>query len=198
MYDDSILWNQAKMMLLNTKTSYGLVAIGLHWLSAVAVIGLFAVGFWMVDLTYYSEWYKTAPHLHKSIGLLLLLATLVRIFWRLFTAKPEGVVTHKRWEKSVSHITHYALYVLLLVIMFSGYLISTADDRGIWVFDWFEIPSLGAVIDDQADVAGVIHQYAAYSLIALVVLHAVGALKHHFIDKDSTLVRILKFNKTNV
>ncbi|GIU09815.1 hypothetical protein TUM4261_18750 [Shewanella sp. c952] len=76
--------------------------------------------------------------------------------------------------------------------MLSGYLISTADDRGIWVFDWFEIPSFGAIVDDQADIAGVIHQYAAYSLIGLAIVHAIGALKHHFIDKDSTLLRMIK------
>ena len=198
MYDEWYLLKLGRVMLLNTKSSYGLIAILLHWLSAFTVIGLFAVGFWMVDLTYYSEWYKTAPYLHKSIGLLLLFATFFRILWRLFTAKPESLTTHKSWEVKSSHVAHFVLYLLLVLIMLSGYLISTADDRGIWVFDWFEIPSLGAIIDDQAEVAGVIHQYAAYSLIGLVVLHAAGALKHHFIDKDSTLVRILKFNKTNI
>ncbi|PKG76400.1 cytochrome b [Shewanella sp. Choline-02u-19] len=179
-------------MLLNTKKSYGLVAILFHWLSALAVIGLFAVGFWMVDLTYYSEWYKTAPYLHKSVGLILLLLTLSRIFWRMFTPNPKSLASHKRWERSAGHITHGVLYLLLLVIMVSGFLISTADDRGIWVFNWFEIPSLGVFMEDQADIAGVIHQYAAYSLIGLVLIHALGALKHHFIDKDSTLLRIIK------
>jgi cytochrome b561 len=179
-------------MLLNSKKSYGLVAIFFHWLSALAVIGLFAVGFWMVDLTYYSEWYKTAPYLHKSVGLILLLLTLSRILWRLFTPKPTSLASHKGWEKSAGHMTHNILYLLLLVIMVSGFLISTADGRGIWVFDWFEIPSLGVFIEDQADIAGVIHQYAAYSLIGLVSIHALGALKHHFIDKDSTLLRIIK------
>ena len=179
-------------MLLNTRSSYGLIAILLHWLSAFTVIGLFAVGFWMVDLTYYSEWYKTAPHWHKSIGLLLFFVTAGRILWRLFTAKPESLTTHKSWEVKSSHVAHFVLYLLLVLIMLSGYLISTADDRGIWVFDWFEIPSLGAIVDDQADVAGVIHQYAAYSLIGLAIVHAIGALKHHFIDKDSTLTRIIK------
>ena len=63
------------------------------------------------------------------------------------------------------------------------------------VFDWFELLGLTPLIENQADIAGDIHQYAAYSLIALVVLHALGALKHHFIDKDSTLLKMIKFNR---
>ncbi|MGS0673543.1 cytochrome b [Shewanella sp. 0m-4] len=179
-------------MFRNTDNSYGLVAILIHWLSAIAVIGLFAVGFWMVDLTYYSSWYQTAPHLHKSIGLLLLLLTLIRLVWRYFSVKPAELTTHKPWEKRAAHLAHNALYLLMLLIMLSGYLISTADGRGIWIFDWLEVPSFGELISKQADIAGAIHQYLAYGLIALVVIHAIGAFKHHYIDKDKTLSRMIK------
>lgn len=70
-------------MFRNSKLAYGIPAIVIHWISALVVIGLFAVGVWMVELTYYSTWYKTAPHLHKSIGILLLAATIFRLVWRL-------------------------------------------------------------------------------------------------------------------
>ena len=66
-------------MFRNSKLAYGITAIVTHWLSAIVVIGLFAVGVWMVELTYYSAWYKTAPHLHKSVGILLLAVTLFRL-----------------------------------------------------------------------------------------------------------------------
>ena len=66
----------------NSPTHYGLTSIVLHWLVAVAVFGLFALGFWMVGLNYYSSWYRTAPDLHKSIGILLLLVMLLRVLWR--------------------------------------------------------------------------------------------------------------------
>ena len=178
-------------MLRNTKTSYGSMSILLHWVSAITVIGLFALGFWMVDLTYYSSWYKTAPDIHKSVGFLLLGVTLVRILWRLISIKP-AVADHKPWEKQAAKWAHRLIYVLLLSIFTTGYLISTADGRGIWVFDWFKVPALGALIENQEDVAGWIHQYLAYSLIALVVIHALGALKHHFFDKDTTLIKMIK------
>jgi len=182
-------------MVRNTTNSYGVITILVHWVSALAVIGLFAVGFWMVDLTYYSTWYKTAPHLHKSFGVLLLMLTLFRLIWRQLNPKPAGEPTHKAWEKKAGKMAHSAIYLLLLLIMLSGYLISTADSRGIWVFEWFEVPGFGAFIDDQADIAGLVHQYAAYSLMGLALIHALGALKHHFVDKDSTLLRMVKVKR---
>ena len=182
-------------MFRNTKFNYGLIAIASHWLSAVVVIGLFAVGVWMVELTYYSPWYKTAPHWHKSIGLLLLALTLFRLVWRLVNPKPASESNHQPWEKLAAHGAHIAIYFLLLLIMAAGILISTEEGRGIMLFDWFELPSFKPLFENQADIAGDIHQYAAYSLIALVVIHAVGALKHHFIDKDSTLLKMIKFKR---
>lgn len=182
-------------MFRNTANSYGRIAILIHWVSALAVVGLFVVGFWMVDLTYYSTWYKTAPHLHKSFGVLLLMLTLFRLIWRQLNPTPAGEPKHKGWEKRAGKWAHSAIYLLLLLIMFSGYLISTADSRGIWVFEWFELPGFGAFIDDQADIAGLVHQYAAYSLVGLALIHALGALKHHFIDKDSTLLRMVKVER---
>ncbi|MBB1474304.1 cytochrome b [Shewanella sp. SG41-3] len=178
-------------MLKNTPTGYGLVTIMIHWLSAIAVIGLFSVGYWMVDLTYYSSWYQTAPHLHKSVGLLLLGLTLLRFVWRTISHAPSPLSNHQPWEKRAAKWAHTALYTLMLLIMCSGIMISTADGRDIWIFDWFAVPFPDAFIDDQADTAGVIHQYLAYSLMGLVVLHAAGAIKHHVIDKDNTLKRML-------
>lgn len=179
-------------MFRNTSSRYGIVTIIVHWVSAFAVIGLFCLGFWMVDLTYYSTWYKTAPHIHKSLGILLLFLTILRLAWRWGNPKPLSDAQHKPWERKISHYVHLFIYLLMFAIMGSGYLISTADDRGIWVFDWFELASLGQLFNDQADIAGLIHQVLAYSLIGLVILHGLGALKHHFVDKDNTLMGMLK------
>jgi cytochrome b561 len=88
------------------------------------------------------------------------------------------------------------LYLLLFFIVVTGYLISTADNRGIEVFNWFVVPGFGEFFDHQADRAGLVHEWLAYSLIGLVLLHALGALKHHFIDKDATLKRMW-WSKTN-
>ena len=183
-------------MFKNTVEGYGLIAIMFHWISAIAIIGLFCLGYWMVDLTYYSSWYEPAPHIHKSIGLLLLGLTIIRLIWRFLTAQPKPESNHQPWEKRVAKLAHRALYSLMLLIMCSGIMISTADGRDIWIFDWFSVPFPNAFIEDQADVAGLVHQYLAYSLMTLVVFHAAGAIKHHFIDKDNTLKRMFIPNRT--
>ncbi|RBW47563.1 cytochrome b [Psychromonas sp. B3M02] len=160
-----------------------------HWISAIIVIGLFAAGYWMVDLSYYSEWYKTAPHWHKSVGLCFVAFTTARLIWKLLSTAPamEG----SAFEKKAASAAHILIYILLFTMFLSGYLISTADGRGIDVFDWFEVPGLGSFIEDQADYAGLVHEYVAYTLIGLASLHALAALKHHFINKDNTLKKML-------
>lgn len=178
--------------LRNHQNAYGLVSILLHWLVALAVIGLFVLGLWMVDLTYYSSWYKTAPFWHKSIGIILAAALFARLLWRFGNPQPKAPSDHKPWEIRLAQITHFLLYTILFGILISGYLISTAKGQGIRVFDWFEVPALVTELPQQADRAGAIHYWLALALMALVILHALGALKHHFIDRDPTLIRILK------
>ncbi|MCT4657193.1 MAG: cytochrome b [Cohaesibacter sp.] len=179
-----------EMALKNSKDGYGLVARLLHWLMAIAILGLFGLGFWMVDLTYYSPYYKTAPDLHISIGMTLLVALIGRIVWRQINPRPDDsyLPTH---ERIISHLVHMALYALLIILMISGYLIFTADGRPLIIFGLFEVPSLyqATGLEDQA---GFIHKYTAYGLIGLSTIHALAALKHHFIDKDPTLLRMLR------
>jgi cytochrome b561 len=158
-------------------------------MSAVVVIGMFASGWWMVELNYYSDWYRTAPFIHKSVGVLLLLLTLARLCWKASNTSPDAV--GNTFEQFMAKATHTVLYLLIVVICVSGYLISTADGRGIEVFNWFVLPSFGELFPQQADTAGFIHKYSAYGLMGLVLLHALAALKHHFIDKDNTLKRML-------
>ncbi|MCH8538148.1 MAG: cytochrome b [Alkalimonas sp.] len=184
-------------MFKNTSVRYGVISIVLHWLTAITVIGLFALGFWMIDLHYYHSWYRTAPHIHKSIGILLFIAMTVRLLWRCYSPVPGSLASHQPWEKQVSRLTHWLLYLLIFTIMLTGYLISTSDGRAIQVFGWFEVPSLGELFSRQSDIAGDLHKWLAYSLIGLVVLHAVAALKHHFMDKDATLLRMFGRHKDN-
>ncbi|WP_120512990.1 cytochrome b [Photobacterium salinisoli] len=168
---------------------YDWVSVTLHWASAVVIIGLFAVGLWMVDLNYYSSWYTVAPHWHKSVGLTLAAVTLFRLLWK--TVKQQPAIEGEAWEKALAKLAHLIIYVLLFGLFVSGYLISTSDGRGIDVFDWLTVPSMGELFPDQSDVAGEIHEYLAYALIGLAALHAVAALKHHFINKDNTLKKML-------
>ena len=175
----------------NTSERYGGVAITLHWLMAVVIFTLFGVGLYMVELTYYDPLYKTLPEIHKSVGILLALVFLFRIFWRLSNPVPAPVAGTTAVEKCLAELVHRLFYLLIAAIMISGYLISTADGKSISVFDLFSVPATMTSIPEQEDTAGLVHQYLAYGLIALVVLHAAAALKHHFVNRDSTLRRML-------
>lgn len=174
---------------MTNRQHWPLAIVVVHWLSVITVFALFALGLWMVELTYYSEWYRTAPHWHRSIGLLLAFATLVRLVSRWLLSAPQPLAAG--WQARAASWMHRLLYLGLWVLFGSGYLISTADGRGIAIFNWITLPSLGALIDNQEDLAGDVHAVAAWALVTLALLHAAAALKHHFFDKDSTLLRMM-------
>jgi cytochrome b561 len=176
-------------MLRNTDSSYGWAAIALHWLMALAVFGLFGLGLYMVDLTYYDPWYRDSLALHKSIGLLLAGVWLLRVLWRLLNPTPKDL-SGSRLQALGAHAAHALLYAMMLALFVSGYLISTADGRAIEVFNWFSIPAT-LTGDNQEDLAGMVHEWLAWGLIALVALHALAALKHHFVNRDATLKRMI-------
>ncbi|ERS86264.1 cytochrome b [Halomonas sp. PBN3] len=176
-------------MWRNTEKGWGLVSILLHWILAVLIVGLFVLGWWMTGLGYYDPWYNLGPWWHRSLGMLVLFATLARIAWRLANPTPRAL--GHRLERLAAHLGHLALYVLMLVVLVSGYLISTADGRGISVFDAFSVPALITGLPNQETLAGDIHWYAALALMVLAAGHAAAALKHHLIDRHPVLTRML-------
>lgn len=177
--------------LHNTEHRYGWIAIILHWLTAFVVLGLLGLGLYMVELDYYDPWYNRLPFLHKSVGLLFACLLLVHFLWRSFSLAPRPPDGTSRFERIAARIVHALLFALSGAIVLSGYLISTADGAGISVFDLFTVPASITTIPGQADTAGLVHRYLSYALLALLVLHIAAALKHHFIDRNNTLRRIL-------
>lgn len=149
------------MQLKNTINGYGLISILLHWGIALTVFALLILGLWMVELNYYSPWYKAAPFWHKSIGITLAAVLIIRLIWRLGNPVPRSPAGHRRWEIGLAHLVHGLLYLLLLAIVVSGYLISTAKGQGISVFGWFELPALISDLPQQADIAGKAHYWLA-------------------------------------
>jgi cytochrome b561 len=175
----------------NSPERFGAVAIGLHWLVAITVVGLFILGLWMRSLTYYDAWYDPAPTIHKAVGVLLFLVLVLRLAWRRASPVPPPLPSLRPLERRAAALTHGLLYVLLFVIMLSGYLICTADGHPIEVFGLFSVPATLTSLPNQADAAGAVHLYLAYAVIVLAAIHALAALKHHFIDRDRTLLRML-------
>ncbi|WP_221793432.1 cytochrome b [Oceanobacter mangrovi] len=178
-------------MLSNTRHGYGLIAIALHWLMVIGIFGMFGLGLYMVELTYYDSWYHGSLETHKAIGVLVFLLLLGRFVWRQFNAVPAGLSSRKV-ENLAAHWAHIALYVVMAALFISGYLISTADGRSVNVFDLFSVPATLAQRGSQEEIAGTVHTVLAWLLIGMAGLHALAALKHHFINRDNTLKRMLK------
>lgn len=184
------------MPLISTKERYGLVAILLHWTMAVMVIGLFFLGEYMVELNYAHPWYHRAPHLHESFGLVLFFLLIIRTVWTIATVNPEPVPMPV-WERWAASVVKRLFYLLLFGIVISGYLIPTADGKSIALFNWLEVPATISGIDHQEDIAGEVHHLLTHIVMALAALHALAALKHHLLDKDPTLLRMLGINPNN-
>ena len=182
-------------MLKNTKTSFGLISRSLHWIMALLLTILFVMGLYMTSLDYYDPLYHSLPWWHKSIGLFVFFLLLLRMFWRLSNPQPAHLETHKKWERVLADLIQKIFYLFILLIAVSGYFISTAKGKGIEFFNLFEVPAMMQELKEETvDLVGNAHEIMAISLALLVVLHALAALKHHIIDKDTTLIRMIKNN----
>jgi len=180
---------------MNTVQRYGWVSIILHWIMSVVIFGLFGLGVWMRSLDYYDTWYHRAPDLHQTIGMLMLALLLFRFLWASINVKPA--IAGAPWERVGGVVAHYLLYLLMLVIMVSGYLIPTAEGEGFDLFGWLHVPALLTLTPVQADINGAIHRVSAWSIMTLAGLHTAAALKHHLINRDETLLHMLGMKRTH-
>lgn len=178
------------MALRNTTQGYGLVARVLHWLMALAIFGLFGLGLWMRTLDYYSPYYQSAPALHQSIGITLLVLLILRFVWKLINTFPAEDDLNAL-EKVGSKILHWGFYPLLFALMIAGYLISTLDGRSIVVFGLIEVPS----VYEQKGLertAGYLHWLLAWTTVVVACGHIGAGLYHHFVKRDRVLLRMLR------
>ncbi|HIP52448.1 MAG TPA: cytochrome b [Chromatiales bacterium] len=181
------------MQIRNNVQSYGAISIGLHWVMALLILGLIALGAYMVEMDYYNPWYQKAPDLHRSLGVTTGLLSIIRLAWRL--ANPLPAILGRKWERQVAVWVHRTFYLLLAAVVISGYLITTATGQGVSVFGWFELPAMVYGLEQQEEIAGNLHRILAYGVLGLTVLHSLAALKHHFIDRDATLMRMLRVER---
>jgi cytochrome b561 len=176
------------MSMKDTATNYGAVSRWLHWIMAAATFGLFGLGWWMVELNYYSPYYKSAPDLHRSIGVVVLALLLFRMLWRALNTKPDDGDLSP-FERTASRWVHWSFYPLILFVSISGYLISTPDGRPISIFGLFDIPSF-VQSKGLEDTAGWVHWGLAYAIVALGLGHGAAAIKHHYAGHSRVLTRM--------
>lgn len=182
----------------NTPTRYGLVALTLHWLIALAVIAMLALGFLMGEAREGSAIQFQLFQWHKSIGITILLLTVLRLAWRLMNRQPPLPATMPLWERALARLTHLAFYVLLFALPLTGWAMVSASPLGIptllyGVVPWPNLPWAARAEDPEALEAMLseTHEVLAFTMIALLLLHVAGALRHHFILHDTVLRRML-------
>lgn len=178
------------MPLGNDSERWGWLSIGLHWLTFVLVLGLAAVGLAMDELAN-SPLKISVYAMHKSFGLTVLGLTVLRLLWRLVAGAPAPVPGMPRWQAWAANGVHGLLYALLLAMPLSGWLYNSAAGFPLRWFGLFALPRLHGYSPDIKQFAGEAHETLFYLLAALLVLHAAAALKHHYLDRDATLRRML-------
>ncbi|EKV29467.1 Cytochrome B561 [Caenispirillum salinarum AK4] len=179
------------MRLRNSEDRYGLVAKLFHWIIAVLIIGLIGLGWYMVGLTYYDPLYHDSLSWHRSLGLIVLALVVARLGWMLADRRPRPPLSLTRFDMIASRTVHLVLVALMVVMPVSGYLISTEAGDPVPVFGLFSVPAVIEVSDTLRDLATEVHFYTVYGAAALVALHTLAALKHHFIDRDDVLRRMV-------
>ncbi len=161
----------------------------LHWIIGLLIIGLLALGFYMSDLPNTPD--KFAIYgLHKSLGIVVLGLVIVRVLTRLRATVPAPMTTHRKWEVGLAHAIHAVFYVSMIGMPLSGWAMSSAGGHPVVLFG---IPLPPLVGEDKAlgQAMRDLHGLFADVFVVTIGLHVAGALKHHFIDRDGTIARML-------
>jgi cytochrome b561 len=173
--------------------SYGRTAVGLHWVIALLIAIGFTVGVTMVELPLSPLKAKVFAY-HKWIGVTVLGLALARLIWRATHAGPAELPMPD-WQRLASRATHVLLYVLMLAIPLVGWLYTSAAGFPVVYLKLVQLPDLVSKDKELAALLKLAHKLLAWSLLSVVALHLAAALKHHFIDRDTTLKRMLTWRR---
>jgi cytochrome b561 len=184
-------------MMPSTETvSYTRTAILLHWLIALAIFVMLALG-WGFDFFQGTTKFFLIQ-LHKSIGITILLLSLARLGWRMTHKAPPLPSDMPRWEQKAAHVGHCLLYIAMIGLPLSGWALVSASPRNVptilfGLVPWPHLPVLATLENKKAaaEFLGNVHGLSATLLALLIVGHAFAALRHHFIVRDDVLLRML-------
>ncbi len=176
------------------------VAIALHWIMAALLISVILYGWWLTDqreaISSYEEFLelKSGFNWHKTAGILILVLSLFRLFWRL-THKvpplPDGMAS---WERLGARFSHIGFYVLMIGLPIGGYMAASAygSEQPILLFDSIELPKLPVPqTTEMQKLTSTMHGSGSWALIALMALHIAAAMKHEFVKNDGVLARMI-------
>lgn len=170
----------------NEVTSYTAVSKTLHWLIALLAFSQLAMGKLLeVDDAPFFAW-------HTSLGLSVLALMIARLAWRLTHGVPPPPAATPRWQSMAAAAMHVAFYVLLIMLPVSGWLLASAEGDAVTFLGWFDVPALPVPGgEDSEDLIEEVHEILGNVLLALAALHVMAGLKHHYVDHDNVLRRMM-------
>ncbi len=181
------------MQVRNTTVRWGSVAQILHWLIVALIIVQVILALMAAQLHGMPKLAMLARH--KSVGITILMLAVVRLLWRLVNPTPPLPLTLKPYERFLANFTHAALYFLIFAMPLTGWIMTSARGFPVSWFNLFQLPDLVAKNRPLYEAMVETHEALAWTLGAVALLHLLGALKHHFVMKDTVLRRMLPFSK---
>lgn len=178
------------MVLRNTTRAWGSVAKSFHWIIAMLIFTQFALG-WTAE-----QWHRSPTKIdlfvwHKSIGILVLTLIVLRVIWRLTGRVPELPPGMSPLERRLAAASHALLYVIVFAMPLSGWVINSAANFPLKIFWLVPLPDIAAPSKDLQALAENVHLTLFWTLAALVTLHIGAAFRHHFVEHDDVLLRML-------
>lgn len=190
------------MDLKNTATRYGAISQAVHWL----IVALIIVQYVLAELAEDAGHQRTAHPAaalqqlallarHKSVGLTIFALAVLRLLWRWYSRPPPFPAAMPRWQVNAARLTHYAFYALLLLLPMSGVVMSAASNYPVSYFGLFTIPNVVAPDEALKEIMEERHEMLFNILVTVAIVHVAAALKHHFVDRDDVLRRMLPWTK---
>jgi cytochrome b561 len=174
--------------------SWNGVAKAFHWLIAALIFAQFALG-WLASSGRLSPAKLNLFVWHKSVGILILALVLLRLLWRLATPAPSLPAEIPAWERAAARVSHVLLYVLMLALPLSGWVINSAAAVPLRIFWLIPFPAIAAPDRRTEEFASSVHFWLFVLLAALLLLHVAAALRHHFVKHNDVLTWMLPTRK---
>mgnify|MGYP001221677242 FL=1 len=185
------------MPIRNTLERWGSVAKFFHWAIVVLVVTQFVLAFIAEDLPLGMQKLAVLAR-HKSVGITILALATLRLLWRAANRNPQLPAAMAGWERLGARAAHALLYALLFAVPLAGWIMSSAKNFPVSWFGLFQLPDLVAPSEATFDIAKEAHEVLAFTLGGVATLHLLAALKHHFVNRDTVLRRMLPFARVPV
>ena len=181
------------MSLRNSTRSWGSLSKALHWIVVLLIINQWVIGMRADSLPVGLAKLQVLAW-HKSFGITILMLAVLRLVWRWMNPVPDLSAETRPWERVLARISHVLLYGLIFALPLTGWLMSSAKNFPVSWFSLFQLPDLVAPSEQLFRQMRSLHHTLFAVLVVVALLHVAGALKHHFIDRNDVLKRMLPFS----